>query len=142
MVHITQWNEFLQQAHELFIHAPATTRYVVKYNASNASIQLRVTDDVKSLQFETHLQNDLRYVDRINSAFFKLMTAKDPTTVDLKDELIEEQKKLPTHEKKPSSSTSSSTKKSSASANATSNKKAEKKLLNQKAKNQSRKRNA
>ena len=35
------------------------------------------------LKFRSHLQSDLKYVDKINSAFIKLMTAKHPDTVAL-----------------------------------------------------------
>jgi len=92
MVLISSWLDFLTQAKQLYIDRPAETRYSIKYRHSDAEMTLKVTDDRKCLQFRSHLQSDLKYVDKINSAFFKLMTAKQPDQVQLTEELSEERK--------------------------------------------------
>jgi len=104
MTVISSWLDFLTQAKALYIDRPHHTRYSLKYRHADAEITLKVTDDRKCLQFRSHLQSDLKYVDRINSAFIKLMTAKDPNTVSLTEELSEERK----IEKRPVPSSSSS----------------------------------
>jgi len=92
MVLIHNWLDFLTQAKQLYIDSPAQTRYSIKYRHADAEMTLKVTDDHKCLLFRSHLQSDLRYVDKINSAFFKLMTAKQPEQVQLTEELSEERK--------------------------------------------------
>ena len=48
-------------------------------------LPVRLLWGCQCLHFRSHLQSDLRYVDKINSAFFKLMTAKQPQEVSLTD---------------------------------------------------------
>jgi signal recognition particle subunit SRP9 len=74
MVYITDFEEFLTQAEEIYRSAPLNTRYCIKYRHCEGKLVLKVTDDQHCLQFKTDQQQDLKRLERITTKFFALFS--------------------------------------------------------------------
>ena len=62
MVFLENYHDFADQAEAIFIANPQKTRYVINYHHSKGQLVLKVTDDVRTVQFKTDQQSDLRKV--------------------------------------------------------------------------------
>jgi signal recognition particle subunit SRP9 len=74
-VRIANFDEFLAKSEQLYLSAPDRTRYTFKYRNSDREVVLKVTDDRLCLQYKTSLQSEVKYVERLNELFFRLMSA-------------------------------------------------------------------
>jgi len=73
-MYISDFEQFLQEAEDLYKARPLATRYCIKYRHCDSKLVLKVTDDVKCLQFKTDQQQDLKKLERITTMFFALFT--------------------------------------------------------------------
>lgn len=62
MVFLESLQDFAEQAEAIFVANPKKTRYVINYHHSKGELNLKATDDVKTAQFRTDQQSDLRKV--------------------------------------------------------------------------------
>eukprot|EP00656_Telonema_subtile_P057682 TRINITY_DN9545_c0_g1_i1.p1 TRINITY_DN9545_c0_g1~~TRINITY_DN9545_c0_g1_i1.p1 ORF type:complete len:115 (-),score=28.04 TRINITY_DN9545_c0_g1_i1:213-557(-) len=81
MVYIEVWDDFYQAAHQLYVEAPARTRYSMKYRHSEGKLVLKVTDDRTCIKYRTNQKEQLKEVEKLNTLFFRLMTSKNPESV-------------------------------------------------------------
>jgi hypothetical protein len=63
----------------LLLRDGCQTRYSFKYRPTDQQVVLKVTDDKTVLKFKTDQANDVKYIERLNQAFFRLMSAAEPT---------------------------------------------------------------
>ena len=76
MVNFATFPEFAERATALFLASPQRTRYTMKYRHADASLVVKVTDDVTCLKFKTDQVSDLRAVEKLNNLFMRLMSSK------------------------------------------------------------------
>eukprot|EP00798_Chlamydomonas_sp_ICE-L_P020333 gene20333-27093_t len=74
---VEDFDAFASQSEELFRARPLDTRYCIKYRHCDGKLVLKVTDDVKCLQFKTDQQTDLKKLERVTAMFFQLMATGD-----------------------------------------------------------------
>eukprot|EP00983_Pelagomonas_calceolata_P084563 1156383-Pelagomonas_calceolata.AAC.3 len=77
-MYIEDFESFYQQAEALYRSRPLETRYCIKYRNCDGVLALKVTDDVKCLQYKTDQQSDLRKLERINNLFMALAAGGCP----------------------------------------------------------------
>ncbi|KAF5827718.1 signal recognition particle, SRP9/SRP14 subunit [Dunaliella salina] len=76
-MYIEDFESFYQQAEALYRSRPLETRYCIKYRNCDGILALKVTDDVKCLQYKTDQQSDLRKLERINNLFMALAAGNE-----------------------------------------------------------------
>ena len=62
MVFIESFQDFADQAEAIFAGNPKKSRYVINFHPSKGELTLKATDDVRTAQFQTDQQSDLRKV--------------------------------------------------------------------------------
>ncbi|XP_077298884.1 signal recognition particle 9 [Arctopsyche grandis] len=73
MTFINSWHEFEKSAERMCLENPSKVRYSMKYNHSKGLVELKVTDNVKCLQYRTELHQDLRKIDNFALNFMRMM---------------------------------------------------------------------
>ncbi|KZT25013.1 signal recognition particle, SRP9/SRP14 subunit [Neolentinus lepideus HHB14362 ss-1] len=73
MVYISSWQEYQEAAEALYAKSPNTTRYVVKWRASEGKLVLKITDDVTCLKFKTYSSIFLNRFEALNLSLMQKM---------------------------------------------------------------------
>ncbi|CCL98826.1 uncharacterized protein FIBRA_00831 [Fibroporia radiculosa] len=73
MVFIASWQEFQDAAEALYEKSPNTTRYCVKWRASEGKLVLKITDDTTCLKFKTFSSVFLNRFEALNLSLMQKM---------------------------------------------------------------------
>ncbi|KZT00386.1 signal recognition particle, SRP9/SRP14 subunit [Laetiporus sulphureus 93-53] len=78
MVYIQSWQQFQEAAEALYDKAPTTTRYCVKWRASEGKLVLKITDNTTCLKFKTHSSLYLNRFEALNLSLMQRMQNRRP----------------------------------------------------------------
>jgi len=77
MTFVKSWQEFEKSVEHLYLANPMKVRYTMKYAHTKGSLVVKVTDDVKCVQFKTDSQSDLKNVNALVGNLMKHMASKE-----------------------------------------------------------------
>ncbi|KAJ3535968.1 hypothetical protein NM688_g6899 [Phlebia brevispora] len=78
MVYISSWQEYQEAAEALYEKSPNTTRYCVKWRASEGKLVLKITDDTTCLKFKTYSSIFLNRFEALNLSLMQKMQNRRP----------------------------------------------------------------
>ncbi|KAF9072397.1 signal recognition particle, SRP9/SRP14 subunit [Rhodocollybia butyracea] len=73
MVYINSWQEYQDAAEALYMKSPHTTRYCVKWKASEGKLVLKITDNVSCIKFKTYSSIFLNRFEALNLSLMEKM---------------------------------------------------------------------
>ncbi|KAI0920286.1 hypothetical protein AcW1_002070 [Taiwanofungus camphoratus] len=73
MVYISSWQEYQEAAEALYEKSPSTTRYCVKWRASEGKLVLKITDNTTCLKFKTYSSIFLNRFEALNFSLMQKM---------------------------------------------------------------------
>ncbi|XP_033105386.1 signal recognition particle 9 kDa protein-like [Anneissia japonica] len=76
MPYYTSWDEFSKAAEKLYLSDPSKARVVLKYRHCDGSMKIKVTDDVRCLQYKTEHAQDMKKLEKFNSTLMRHMVSK------------------------------------------------------------------
>ncbi|PCH42959.1 signal recognition particle SRP9/SRP14 subunit [Wolfiporia cocos MD-104 SS10] len=78
MVYISSWQEYQEAAEALYDKSPNTTRYCVKWRASEGKLVLKITDNTTCLKFKTYSSIFLNRFEALNLSLMQKMQSRRP----------------------------------------------------------------
>ncbi|KAJ7930598.1 signal recognition particle, SRP9/SRP14 subunit [Mycena leptocephala] len=73
MVYIHAWQEYQDAAEALYAKSPNTTRYCVKWKASEGKLVLKITDNTTCIKFKTYSSIFLNRFEALNLSLMEKM---------------------------------------------------------------------
>ncbi|KAK6618882.1 hypothetical protein RUM44_003263 [Polyplax serrata] len=77
MTYIKSWEEFEKAGERLYLQNPIKARYTMKYVHKDGHLYLKLTDDVRCLQYKTEILQDLKKIERFIGNLMIHMAAKE-----------------------------------------------------------------
>ncbi|KAK0417195.1 hypothetical protein QR680_012873 [Steinernema hermaphroditum] len=76
MTYFTSWDEFARAVEELYAGKPQKCRFVVKYDHKKGKMVLKMTDDVKCLQYGTDQLQDVKRLEKLTGSLMRSITTE------------------------------------------------------------------
>ncbi|XP_043214988.1 signal recognition particle 9 kDa protein-like [Amphibalanus amphitrite] len=77
MTFLKSWPEFEKAVEHLYLANPMKVRYTMKYVHSDGALVVKITDDVKCVQFKTDSQSDLKNINVLVANLMRHMASKE-----------------------------------------------------------------
>jgi len=77
MTFLTNWEDFEKAAERLYLQDPMKARFVTKYDHSEGSLGMKMTDDVVCIQFKTDAAQDVRRLEKFVNNLMRHMASRE-----------------------------------------------------------------
>ncbi|XP_039964844.1 signal recognition particle 9 kDa protein [Bactrocera tryoni] len=77
MVFVKNWEDFEIAAESMYMANPKNCRYTMKYVHSKGHILLKMTDNVKCIQYKAENMPDLKKIEKLSSNLMGHMASKE-----------------------------------------------------------------
>ncbi|XP_058460615.1 signal recognition particle 9 kDa protein [Malaya genurostris] len=77
MVFAKSWEDFEITAENMYISNPCQCRFTMKYTHKRNAVVLKLTDNVKCVQFKTEVLSDLKRIEKFTGNLMWLMASKE-----------------------------------------------------------------
>ncbi|EDS31923.1 Srp9 [Culex quinquefasciatus] len=77
MVFAKSWEDFEIAAENMYIANPCQCRFTMKYTHQKNQVVLKLTDNVKCVQFKTEVLSDLKRIEKFSGNLMWLMASKE-----------------------------------------------------------------
>ncbi|KAK0445014.1 signal recognition particle, SRP9/SRP14 subunit [Desarmillaria tabescens] len=109
MVYIQSWQEYQDAAEALYAKSPVTTRYCVKWKASEGKLVLKITDNTSCIKFKTYSSIFLNRFEALNLSLMEKMQNRrmvvEPTPAQSSSHVVEKVETAAASAVSPSSTT-------------------------------------
>lgn len=76
-MYVKTWDDFEIAAEQMYMANPDKCRYSMKYVHSKNMVQLKITDNIKCVQYKTEAMPDLKKIERFTGNLMGHMSSKD-----------------------------------------------------------------
>lgn len=76
-MYVKNWEEFEIAAEQMYLESPDKCRYSMKYIHSKNQLLLKLTDNVKCVQYKTEAMPDLKKIERFAGNLMGHMASKE-----------------------------------------------------------------
>ncbi|CAD7082640.1 unnamed protein product [Hermetia illucens] len=77
MVFVKDWEDFEIAAEAMYMQNPKTCRYSMKYIHSKGAVLLKVTDNVKCIQYKAEIMPDLKKIEKFTGNLMGHMASRE-----------------------------------------------------------------
>ena len=77
MTFLNSWEDFEKAAERLYLQCPMKARYVIQYNHSAGSLEMKLTDDTVCLQYKTDAALDMKKMEKFVNNLMRHMASKE-----------------------------------------------------------------
>uniref|UniRef100_A0A0K8TP33 Signal recognition particle 9 kDa protein n=1 Tax=Tabanus bromius TaxID=304241 RepID=A0A0K8TP33_TABBR len=77
MVFLKDWDDFEVAAESMYLQNPSNCRFTMKYVHSKTCLLLKITDNVKCIQYKAENMPDLKKIERFTSNLVGHMASKE-----------------------------------------------------------------
>lgn len=74
---VKTWDDFEIAAEQMYMANPTKCRYSIKYVHSKNQVLLKITDNVKCVQYKTEVMPDLKKIERFTGNLMGHMSSKE-----------------------------------------------------------------